>query len=191
MFPPQRRPEPGLLRRGPKADEAPLADDDRAPAAAEQTQQSIEMHPTLIGGDPDSEIEQHGIQRSLPRLRAPRPVNVRLAKLGIAGSAARLRINDPAGEQRDDGAARPASVVQPAAMHGADNNMGETPAPAERRPRIALQTPRAILQHRPWPAQTIRSAAGQQEPAVPEQGILHEAGSRLLRRCRGYRQHSS
>ncbi len=105
MLPSQRRPEPGLLRRGPKADEAPLADDDRATAAAEQTQQSIEMHPALIGGDPDSEIEQHGIQRPLPRLRAPRPVNVRLAKLGIAGNAARLRINDPAGEQRDDGAA--------------------------------------------------------------------------------------
>jgi hypothetical protein len=101
MLPSQRRPEPGLLRRGPKADEAPLADDDRAPAAAEQTQQSIEMHPALIGGDPDSEIEQHGIQRPLPRLRAPRPVHVDLAKLGIAGSAARLRINDPAGEQRD------------------------------------------------------------------------------------------
>ncbi|HEY1931486.1 MAG TPA: ScpA family protein [Acetobacteraceae bacterium] len=52
-------------------------------------------------------------------------------ELGIAGRATRPRIDDTAGERCDHAAARPASIVQAAAMADTNHRMGEPPAPPE------------------------------------------------------------
>jgi hypothetical protein len=88
----------------------------------------------------------------------------RSTQLGATGRTAGPRIDDTAVERCDCTAARPASIVQAAAMVDTNHRVGEPPAPPEMWPRVRLQAARAILQHRPRPAQPIGFFPVRQKP---------------------------